>query len=357
MFHQLHTNLQLLYWLKVFVLYALIEACIQLLFFFLLNNFGAKPISIIEIHLIMWFFQCLLIVPIWWVAWRVGNKSIFVQILINVGFYIVYSYVWFGPVQEVIGYLYNHLVQVTRTDNSRMVAVLDNGAIYSYLNYQLLKHAFRLSWFYLAAYFYNYRQEEKMRIELAIANKVLQIKMLKWHLNPSFYFNTLHHLRQVANEKPVNAAAPILQLAKVMEYVIYDAKEKLTDVKKEILFLNNYIQLKNLQIVNYTDFETEVTGEHQKLKIAPLLLTGIIDEIIQAEIVTEKKKYKIQLQFSGIEMQLIVTGNLGQQTKMLILPGGILDMRLKELYPGSFSFHYLDGSNQFKLNLKLDTES
>jgi hypothetical protein len=57
--------------------------------------------------------------------------------------------------------------------------------------------------------------------------------MLKWHLNPSFYFKTIGHLQQVAKEKPGDATVPILQLAKVMEYVIYEAKEKLIDVKKE----------------------------------------------------------------------------------------------------------------------------
>jgi Histidine kinase len=362
MFHQLHTKSQLLYWLKVFVLYALIEACIQLLLFFVLNTFGTERISNIEFHLVMWIFQCGLIWPIWWMAWLVRGKSILIQILVNVAFYFVYSYFWFGPVQDAIGYLYNNLQQLTRTESNRIAPPLDDGDSYSYLNYQLLKHAFRLSWFFLAAYFYNYRQEEKKRIELAIANKVLQLKMLKWHLNPSFYFNTLNHLQQVANEKPVNAAAPILQLAKVMEYVIYEAKEKQVDVKKEIEFLNSYIKLKNQQLINNSVFEIEVTGEHQKLTIAPLLLTGIIDEIVLAESITAKKYYVIQLQFDGNKMQLIIEGDLGQQNEMLIATGGTLDMRLKELYPERFSFYYLTDSPQgpagyqFKLSLILDAE-
>ena len=76
-----------------------------------------------------------------------------------------YSYCWFGPVQDVIGFLYNHLQEITRAANDRQVPYLDRGNEFSYINYQLLKHAFRLSWFYLAAYFYNYRAEEKKRTE------------------------------------------------------------------------------------------------------------------------------------------------------------------------------------------------
>jgi len=339
------------YWLRVFALYALTEACIQVLFFIVLNNFGTRPISIIEIHLIMWFFQCLLIWPIWWVAWSVRQKKIIVQVLVNAGFYIIYSYAWFGPVQDIIGYLYDHLIQVTRTENDRLQAILDKGDQYSYLNYQLLKHAFRLSWFYLAAYFYNYRSEEKKRLELAVANKELQLKMLKWHLNPSFYFKTIHHLQQVAKDKPSAATDPILQLAKVMEYVIYEAKERLIDVKKEIQFLNNYTRLINQQD-NNVRFETAISGEHDKLKISPLLLAGFVDKIAGANNGKETV-YHIHLQFSGNEMITEINRN-GDLGVAAWLPDEETYRRLRELYGDKFLFS--DPANGFKLSILLDEE-
>ncbi|MDZ4796351.1 MAG: histidine kinase [Bacteroidota bacterium] len=351
----LHHTSEANYWLKVFALYALMEATIQLLFFIVLNNFGSQPVSIIEVHLLMWFFQCLLIWPIWWVAWSVRKKKVIVQVLVNLGFYIIYSYLWFGPVQDAIGYLYDNLLEITRPENKRLPAILDQGDQYAYLNYQLIKHAFRLLWFYLAAYFYNYRLAEKERLQLAIANKELQLKMLKWHLNPSFYFKTIQHLRKVADDKPVNATGPILQLAKVMEYVIYEAKEKLIAVKKEIQFLSNYIQLKNQQLGNCSNIDMEVTGEHEKLKIAPLLLTGIIDKIVTEQPVAGKADFRMLLQFSGNDMELIVTadtnpGNLG------FIPDDAMQTRLKELYPEKYIMSYSADEGQFKLNIKLDAE-
>ena len=343
------------YWLKVFALYALVEALIQLLFFVILNNFGTRPISIIEMHLLMWFFQCLLIWPIWWVAWSVRKKKIIVQIFVNIAFYILYSYVWFGPVQDTIGYLYYNLQQLTRTESNRLVAMLDSGDQYSYLNYQLLKHAFRLSWFYLAAYFYNYRLEEKKRVELAVANRELQLKMLKWHLNPSFYFKTINHLREVADDKPVNATGPILQLAKVMEYVIYEAKEKLIDVKKEILFLNNYTRLINQQDNNLI-FETEVSGDHENLKISPLLLAGFIDKMAEENAEKEKRLYKLRLQFFGNEMTLEISRTPENEQLGLSRHDETLLRRLTELYPGRFSISDSTKIDFFILTIKLDEE-
>ncbi|HEV7783178.1 MAG TPA: histidine kinase [Chitinophagaceae bacterium] len=347
--HKAGTN----YWLKVFALYALTEACIQLLFFIVLNNFGTRPISLVEIHLLMWIFQCLLIWPIWWVAWSVRKTKIIVRVFVNLAFYIIYSYIWFGPVQDLIGHLYDNLIQVTRTEGKRIPAILDNGDEYSYLNYQLLKHAFRLSWFYLAAYFYNYRLEEKKRLQLAIANRELQLKMLKWHLNPSFYFKTINHLQQVAGKKPDGATVPILQLAKVMEYVIYEAKEKLIGIKKEIQFLNNYTRLINQQ-ENGLSFETEVSGEHDNLRISPLLLAGFVDRVAADSAGNIKTTCRIHLHFSGTEMQATINRNEKENTKPLLILDEDLRRRLTELYGDRYSVS--NEINEFKLRLELDEE-
>ena len=350
-----HHKVATRYWLKVFAVYALVEAVVQLLFLYLLNNFGTRPISNIEVHLLMWFFQCLLIWPIWWVAWWVRKKKIVVQVLVNLVFYIVYSYMWFGPVQDTIGYLHNELQQITRTENDRLKAILDSGNEYSYLNYQLLKHAFRLSWFYLAAYLYHYRIEEKKRIALAVANRELQLKMLTWHLNPSFYFNTINYLQKVAKDKPVHATEPILQLAKVMEYVIYEAKEKLIDVKKEIQFLHNYIQLKNQQSGEHIRIEMEVKGQPERLKIAPLLLTGIIDKLVSVDKKPGMANYTMKLHFLNATLHLLLkTGS--NNGNIILQQDESIHTRLKELYPERYSICYSDDSSQLKLSIQLDEE-
>ncbi len=332
------------YWLKVFALYALIEACIQLLFLLILNNFGERRISIPEYHLVMLFFQCLLIGPIWWVAWLVRKKKIIIQVIINLGFYIVYSVIWFGPVQDAIAFVYNNLQQITRPATDRQIPYLDRGYEYSFLNYQLLKHAFRLSWFYLANYFYNYRLEEKKRIELAVFNKELQLKLLKWHLNPSFYFKTINYLQQSAAVQPSNATEPILQLAKVMEYVIYDAREPQIEMKKEIQFLSNYIQLTNLQADNNMHIELEYEEGYEKLRIAPLLLAGLVDNIVSSVKGTEKTNCNIKMEFYKSEMNFSVNGIVGK----LVTPP-----LLNELYKGRFSEEY-SPAKQYTLEIQLD---
>lgn len=246
--------------------------------------------------------------------------------------------------QDAIAFLYNSLQEFTRPVTDRQVPYLDRGNEYSFLNYQLLKHAFRLFWFYLANYFFQYRLEEKKKIELAVSNKELQLKLLKWHLNPSFYFKTIKHLQQSATEQPSHATEPILQLAKVMEYVIYEAREPQIEMKKEIQFLSNYIQLINQQPDNNTIIRLEYEGQFEKLKIAPLLLAGFVDSLLSTPPNATNSNYDISLKFTGNEMLLSITGASVKPAEPPLL---------HELYKGRFSTEY-SAVKIFKLRLQLD---
>lgn len=302
----------------------------------------------------MWVFQCLLIWPIWWMAWLVHSKPVIVQIITAVFFYILYSYYWFGPVQELIGFLHDRLQEITRLKQERMKGMLDNGSSSSYLNYQLLKHGFRLSWFFLANFFYQYRLEEKKRTELAVANKELQLKLLKWHLNPSFYFKTIDYLRKTASEKPLNCTGPILQLARVMEYVIYEVKEKLIDAKKEINFLTNYLTLLNDQPGSVIKIDLSVNGTFDQLKIAPLLLTGLTDKIASGRGEGKVQHYQLSLNFSGAELAIRVKEKNSNRFNNFLKPDDSLIIRLNEIYHERFSISFDGVENQLLLNIRLD---
>lgn len=343
------------YWIKVFGLYALFEACIQLLFNYLINNYGTKLISNLEFHSVMWLFQCLLIWPIWWVANSVHKEKINVQVIVNTIFFIAYSYIWFGPVQDIVRFFHQEMQQLTQSPASRLETRIDKAS--DLLPYQLLKHTFRLSWFFLANYLYYYRQEEAQRLQLAVANKELELKLLKWHLNPAFYFKTIDNLRQLASFSPASCTRPILQLAKVMEYVIYETKEKTIDVSKEVHFLTDYVQLINQQSDHSVKFTVSTEGEPGKLKIAPLLLAGFIDKIVAQNNTTITSMYAMKLGFSENNMSFSIQGDLGRHT---IFFGennqDALYRRLTEFYKDRFSFRISSANNFFELNVRLNEE-
>jgi hypothetical protein len=337
------------YWLKVFGLYALTEACIQLLFNFILNNFSSRPVSNLEFHVIMWVFQCVMILPIWWVAHSVRKRNIIIQVFINLLFFFAYSYFWFGVIQDTIYFLHQHLQEITRPKINRLQTPADSS-----VSYQLLKHSFRLSWFFVADYFYIYQREEEQRLQLAVANKELELKLLKWHLNPDFYFETINQLKQLSVTSPVNCTRPILHLAKVMEYVIYESRENFISMSKEIYFLNDYVELINRQESHAARFTIITQGVYDKLKIAPLLLAGVIDKIVSFNNGAVQNEYAIRLQFLNNTMLLRINGEMMKSGYNFFDANDSLYKRLTELYDNKFSYRVMPANDCVELSLQLN---
>ncbi len=110
--------------------------------------------------------------------------------------------------------------------------------------------------------------------------------------------------------------------------------------------MNNYIQLKNQQLADHSFIEMQVQGEHENLKIAPLLLTGIIDKIM-----LEGANYYMLLQFYEKELQFLVEVHSNNGHSGLLLDDAI-HIRLKELYPQRHEI--FQGRSQFTLTIQLD---
>lgn len=104
-----------------------------------------------------------------------------------------------------------------------------------------------------------------------------ELKMLKTQIQPHFLFNTLNNVYTLAYLKDDKAAPAIMNLSKMLRYILYDCKTERVFLQNEINFLHNFIEL---QALKNTDGH-EVTFVHQnikpKQKIAPLLLLNFFE--------------------------------------------------------------------------------
>ena len=99
----------------------------------------------------------------------------------------------------------------------------------------------------------------------------------------------------------------------------------------------------------------EVKGQQERLKIAPLLLTGIIDKLVSVDKKPGMANYTMQLHFLNATLHLLVkTGS--NNSNIILLQDESIHTRLKELYPERYSISYSEDSSQFKLSIKLDEE-
>ena len=121
-------------------------------------------------------------------------------------------------------------------------------------------------------------QDVELRIKEVEKQKVeAELRALKAQVNPHFFFNTLNSLYSLSLDKSEKAPELILKLSDLMRYVIYESKDDMVPVGKQLEFLQSYVYLERLRTDENLRVDFEVQGENYNLKIAPLLYIAFIE--------------------------------------------------------------------------------
>lgn len=115
--------------------------------------------------------------------------------------------------------------------------------------------------------------------ELEITKQKLETELsfLKSQTNPHFLFNTLNNIYALARKKSDETATSVMQLSKLLRFMIYESRKDKIPISEEIQILEDYI---NLEKIRYTDnlkltFNRSI--DQNEAMIAPLMLLPFIE--------------------------------------------------------------------------------
>lgn len=95
-------------------------------------------------------------------------------------------------------------------------------------------------------YFKSEKDTEKMSL-LEKQNLEQNLKYLKYQVNPHFFMNTLNNIHALVDIDPERAKTSIVELSKMMRYILYEGNNKLIPLPREVQFLRNYVMLMRLR--------------------------------------------------------------------------------------------------------------
>ena len=111
----------------------------------------------------------------------------------------------------------------------------------------------------------NRRQvEERRRKEAELLN-------LRQQLNPHFLFNTLNNIYALIAVDPDKAQNTVLELSKLMRYVLYENNSELVPLHRELDFIRNYVELMHIRLTDNVEVKMDVAmtpGEYYVRVIA-----------------------------------------------------------------------------------------
>lgn len=118
-------------------------------------------------------------------------------------------------------------------------------------------------------------QERERALEKA--QLTAELNYLKAQTNPHFLFNTLNNIYALARKKSELTAPVVMQLSKILRYMLYECAVEKVPISKEIQVIEDYLALEKLRYNDRleVDFEKEIDGSVSE--IAPLLLLPFIE--------------------------------------------------------------------------------
>ena len=126
-----------------------------------------------------------------------------------------------------------------------------------------------------------------------------QLEYLRYQIRPHFLMNTLNNIHALIDIDPERAKTAILELSKLMRFMLYEGDKALVPVERELTFLSNYIILMQMRYTDRVRFDINIPAVAPSLMMPPLLLITFVenafkhgisyrhDSFIEVKVVTE----------------------------------------------------------------------
>ena len=206
----------------------------------------------------------------------------------------------------------------------------------------------------------KYYRDQKDIVELKEQKKTTELNLLRNQLNPHFLFNTLNNLYALALKKSDKTPEVIAKLSEILDYMLYQCKDKYVPINKEIELLENYIALEKIRYGNRVEVLFE-KNTHNYVNIAPLILLTFVENAFKHGVSQELHKGLIELYISTTEKEIVFklknskpqTANENVTSDKKSIGMQNTEKQLNLLYPNAYQLKVNDTVSDYTLELKL----
>ena len=122
----------------------------------------------------------------------------------------------------------------------------------------------------------------RRRIEsLEAENTSARLQYLKYQVNPHFFMNTLNNIHALIDIDANRAREVVIDLSKMMRYVLYDIDKDEVTLKQEVDFLSNYISLMRIRLTDNVKIQVAMPQGRDDVKLPPLLFIPFVENIFK----------------------------------------------------------------------------
>lgn len=205
-----------------------------------------------------------------------------------------------------------------------------------------------------------FRSQEATKAITQIEKHALerQLQYLKYQVNPHFFMNTLNNIHALVDIDPERAKTSIVELSKLMRYVLYEGNNKLTSLSREVQFLRNYVQLMSMRYTGNVSICLDVPEVLPDSMLPPLLLVIFVENAFKHGISYRTKSFvEISLQPHGDRLLFSCRNSRPEIKHDENMKGGVglsnVRRRLDLLFPDNYTLDIKEQEDTYTVHLDI----
>jgi hypothetical protein len=206
--------------------------------------------------------------------------------------------------------------------------------------------------------FKSMRDDRQLK-ELEKHNLQTELNYLKAQINPHFFMNTLNNIHALIDLNAEKAKDVVIELSRLMRYVLYDSSYPYVSLKKEVEFLYNYVGLMKIRYTDDVDIQISVPDIIPDVKIPPLLFMTFIENAFKHGISYQNDSYIYAVVGIDDEKLSFMVENSSYSNVFQQHGVGLdnIKKRLQLLYQDDFTLHIEDTTEKYKVILTVPITS
>ena len=204
--------------------------------------------------------------------------------------------------------------------------------------------------------YFKSRYDTKQLMALEKKNLEQQLEYLKYQINPHFFMNTLNNIHALVDIDPEKAKSTIVELSKMMRFILYEGDKKGVPLTQEFEFIRNYITLMRLRYTDKVEVKLELPDEAPNYELPPLMLITFIENAFKHGISYQHNSFvHVKTDIEGT--RLLFQCNNSKADKPNEEKGGVglanVKQRLNLIYGENYTLNIQESHETYKVELEI----